>query len=179
MSLSDLACTLGGVLLVLHVFALWQPSVSRDVLLRFPRSLWAGRILTGLALVWVGAIVLNAPLQKFNFLKPYIYIAVPLAYVLIIYLMDELLAPRAFGGILLLLADPMLDAARWHDSPWRLVVTVLAYVWVLAGMVFVLSPFRLRRLIRNVVGDMARYRVVAVFGLILGAVLIGLGLTIY
>ena len=34
----------------------------------------------------------------------------------------------------------MLDAAFLVQTPWRFVVTILAYYWVIAGMVLVYSP---------------------------------------
>ena len=71
----------------------------------------------------------------------------------IIFLMDELLAARAFGGLLLLAGNPVLLAARWAPTPWRLVMPTLVYIWVLAGMILVLSPWRLRKALERLGGD--------------------------
>jgi len=40
---------------------------------------------------------------------------------------------------------PILDTIRWHDSNWRFVVTITVYVWAVAGMALVLSPYYLRK----------------------------------
>jgi len=54
------------------------------------------------------------PLQSVRDFKPILWALAPLCYVLTVCFVEELLAARALGGILLLAAAPVLDAARWH-----------------------------------------------------------------
>jgi len=135
----------GGLLLLAGAPALWSPGLARRLTSAFPRNDWAARLLIALALVWTASIVLNAPLGRFEHLKPALYVVTPLAFFLIVYFMDELLAPRALGGLLLLGGNPILNAIRWYETPWRLVVTVTVYLAVMAGIVLVLSPYRFRQ----------------------------------
>jgi uncharacterized protein YjeT (DUF2065 family) len=68
-----------------------------------------------------------------------------LVFVAMVWLMDELLAPRALGGLLLLAANPLLNAVRWADSAWRYVPVVTAYAWVIVGCALMLYPWLFRR----------------------------------
>jgi hypothetical protein len=38
----------------------------------------------------------------------------------------------------------MVDSERWAESEWRLVIAVWAYVLVVAGIWYTVSPWRLR-----------------------------------
>ncbi len=58
--------------------------------------------------------------------------------------MDEFLAVRALGILALLAAAPLLDAAFLQPPTSRLLVVVLAYVWVVMGMIWVGQPHLLR-----------------------------------
>ena len=91
----------------------------------------------------------------------------------------DFLAVRGLAVVLLLLGKLMLDTARWHDSEWRLVVSTLAYVWIIAGMWFTVSPWRLRDLIQWATANERRLRLVSAVRLALGAFLVILGLTVF
>ncbi len=179
MSLANLACAIGTVVAVLNISAFLAPGLFRKMVLSFPRNKAAAWVLTAVDLYWVAWIVLHAALGRFEFLKPYIYFAAPVSFLLIIFFMDELLAPRALGGFILLLADPILTAARWHPSNWRYVMTVLAYVWVIAGIIFVLSPYRLRQLLEFGTKTDWRCRVGGAIRFLAGVALVYLGLRVY
>ena len=93
--------------------------------------------------------------------------------------LDEMLASRSLGGLLLLIANPILYSARWHDSTWRLVMPVLAYVIVVIGMTLVLSPYRFRDAVSVVASTPARCRLLGLSGLVIGGVVIALGAFAY
>jgi len=170
---------MGGVIALIFVPALLAPGFFRRAVMAFPRHTMAGWLLTAAALVWVTLIVLNAPLGRFEYLKPFLYGVAPAAFLITVFLVDELLAPRALGGLFLLAANPVLNIARWHDSPWRLVVTVLVYLMVIAGMILVLSPFRFRQFMGLWAHDPIRCRIGGALAVLLGGLLIVLSLTIY
>ena len=112
-------------------------------------------------------------------LEPLLYVLTPLSIVLVGFFVDDLLAPRALGGLLLLLAAPLLDAARWHASPLRLVVVVAAYILVVKGVVLVVCPYQFRKKVeRFLTGDHA-CRLWGSAGCVVGAVLLTLALTVY
>ena len=134
----------GAVLVLLGAAGLCMGTSTRRALERFPRSRPAAILLTLVNVVWVALFLYHTPLGRFAWVQPWIPVLAPLALVLVVVFMDELLAPRMLGGLLLLAAHPVLEAARWHDSPWRLVLTGLAYVWIVWAMVVMLSPYRFR-----------------------------------
>ena len=170
--MSDLAlasAVVGTIFLILGIPLAASPVAAREWLCRFPRDVVWARTLTAIALGWVawmfvcdgpwdfrpavswlmtrfGPLVpVLQPLLRVEDFRGLLWVLVPVSYVLIIFFMDELLAPRALGGLLLLASSPVLDAARWHSSNLRLLMTVMAYVWVIVGMVLVVSPYRFRR----------------------------------
>lgn len=179
LSLQQVAHIVGGLGLLLALPLLLAPAASRSGLLAFPRSATAAWLLTAADLLWVAWIVFHAALGRFEFLKPGLYIVTPAAFFLLINFLDELLACRALGGFLLLAANPALTFARLNDSPWRLVISGIAYVWVVIGMVLVLSPYMFRRWVLPMVDTDARARAA---GLLLAAGSLGvlyLGYAVY
>jgi hypothetical protein len=111
---------------------------------QFPRNRFWGIVLSAIGLIWSAMLINNMTLGGLSQYKWLLYILTPLAFYLIIQYLDELLAPRALGGILMLYPTVMVEAARWHDSSWRLVVVGLAYVMVTFGAWLMLCPFKFR-----------------------------------
>lgn len=173
--LSTIAIVLGGFIMAVNLPAIFAPAFFRRVATNFPRNIPAAWILTAIDVAWVSWVICHASLGRFEPLKPLVYVGAPVSFLAMVFFMDELLAPRALGGLLLLLANPVLISARWLDTPWRLVMVVIAYIWVIAGITFVLSPFRLRQAaewgtktnIRCIIGGSIRF-LVGLFVLILG-----------
>jgi uncharacterized protein YjeT (DUF2065 family) len=178
-SLAQIACAIGILILLINIPAVMAPEKFIQAAKAFPRNKMAAWVLTALDLFWVSWIILHANLGRFEFIKPAIYLAAPLSFLLIAVFMDELLAPRALGGLLLLMANPVLSAARWHPSVWRLVLTVLAYVWVVVGIMLVLSPYRFRQMVEWVNSTPTRARALGFVRCLLGVILLGLGLAVY
>ena len=179
LSLDHIACAVGIAILLVNVPAICWPEKFMQAARAFPRSRIPAWALTALDLFWVSWIVSHAYLGRFEYLKPAIYVAAPLAFCLIVVFMDELLAPRALGGLLLLIANPVLHTARWHPSNWRLVLTVLAYLWVVAGIVLVLNPYRFRQLVERINLTPSRTRLLGGLRCLLGLLLLILGLAVY
>ena len=181
-AMSDLtiaAYAMGAVLAVIHLPAIGWPAAFRRALEAFPRNVGAARALTAVDLFWVSWVIYHANLGRFDSLRPGLFLAAPAAYLLLVFYLDELLAPRALGGLLLLVANPVLEAARWNESPWRLLLTVLCYVWVVFGMMFVLSPYRFRQVAAVWIASENRCRLMGAIGLAFGALLIVLGRIAY
>jgi hypothetical protein len=118
-------------------------------------------------------------LGRFEPLKPAIYIGAPLTWAAAIFFMDELLAPRALGGLLLLLAHPLLSAARLHPHPAAAVASALAYGWVGAGMTLVVAPWHFRRAVASMARSAARWRATAASMGVLGVAFMALAFTVY
>lgn len=175
---------LGGILLALAAWALVAggvllvfPARVRAGLQAFPRSKWPGWALTAAGLFWVAWVVQHAALGRFESLKPLVPFAGVLVFGAMVWLMDELLAPRALGGLLLLLANPVLNAVRWADSAWRFVPAVIAYAWVIAGCAFMLYPWLFRRWTARFIENPGWLRLAGRGKLLAGAILAAAGWT--
>ncbi|MCF7839049.1 MAG: hypothetical protein K9N49_10515 [Candidatus Marinimicrobia bacterium] len=138
------AWSLAGAFFLLGAGALAAPAAAWGALRAFPRSRWPGRILTVVDMVWVVWLVHAMSLGSFAWLKAWLYPSLPVVIVLIACLMNDLLAPRALGGLFLLIPTPLLRAVRFHPSLWRLLIVALAYALAITGMIWLLSPFRFR-----------------------------------
>ncbi len=177
-SLTFIALLVGFTALILGGAGVFRPASLRRVLDAFPRNRAAAVAFTLINVLWVAIMVYHAPLGRFEWIKPLLYILAPATFFAVLVFMDELLAPRMLGGFLLLIANPALNAARWHESDWRLVLTVFVYVWIVWAMILVLSPYRFRHTVAWVFAGNRRS---PVFGALLsfGALLIALAVTVY
>ena len=146
---------------------------------RFPRDVWSGRVLAGIAILWAAWVVHEMPLGRFETWKPMIW---PIAIVLggfVWHYMDELLAPRALGALLLLYPAPVLAAARLHSSPWSVVMSALAYVCVLMGIVLLLGPYWFRLATEQCFPSEERCRIWGTFELAIALSLFALAFFVY
>jgi hypothetical protein len=179
MKLSTLAIALGLLVFVPHLMALLKPAPFAAALRKFPRSEMWGFMLMGLGTVWFLWNVHIESLADFAAYKNMMLFGFGAVGVLACIFVRDFLAVRGLAVVLLLMAKLMLDTARWYDSSWRLVISVLAYVWILAGMWFIISPWRLRDIIQWATANERRIRVGSAIRLCVGLLLIGLGLTAF
>ncbi len=155
------------------------PAGSREWLRVFPRHVWIGRVLAAVALAWSALLVWEMPLGWFDAYKQWLWVGAPVCYLLVVLFLDELLASRALGGLLLLVPAPLLDAARFHESIWRLAPILLAYAWVILGILLVLGPYRFRKWVNVLCATEKRCQWMA-WGLLgLGALFVVLALTAF
>jgi hypothetical protein len=146
------------------------PALLRRGLDRFPRHRVLGPLLAALGVAWAAWNVYHGDLGRFSVVKPWIVLIAPAIWVGMVYYMNELLSVRALGGLLLLAANPVLKAARLSEDPWSLWVSVMAYVWVGIGMMWVLGPWRLRRGLARVAPTDSRLRGVGIGHLLAASV---------
>ncbi len=139
-----IALGLGGLLLLFGTLMLVRPAWFRERLDLFPRSVWPARILLALAVVWWGLLIHISVLPFLNQFKPLILLGLPVFYLLLVIYLDELLAVRALGALLVLGANPVLIHVRWEDTPFRLLFVVVAYLMAVKGMVLVCAPYLFR-----------------------------------
>ncbi len=180
--MSPLAITawiLGTLAVGVGLFSACSPAWVRQGLRDFPRSIWPGRILLAVDMVWAAYAVTTLHLGGFDALKIHLYWIAPVCIVLGSLYLDELLSVRALGGLLLLAAGPILGATRWNPSQWRLVVTVITYLWILVGLVFVLEPWWFRRLTAPMLKSDLLIRIGGLFKAAVGFGLIALAFWVY
>jgi hypothetical protein len=147
----------------------------------FSRNLWAGWLLAAVDLIWVGWLTYSTPWPWawVDLYKSWVIVVVPVLFVLVVLMMDELMAARALGGLLMLVPWPCLDAAFMHPSAWRLVVVTAAYLMAVAGMILTLSPYQLRRAMNAAIRGPAACRAWGIGGVAFGAFVILLAIVVY
>ena len=161
-SLAALAALLGAAWLALAAPGLLAPARAAAPYRRFARSVWPGRVLAAVciawSLLWVAAMPLGSLLDP---LLPYLQVLLPVSVVAVCVFLPELLSCRAAGALLVLLPAPLLSAAQWHPSPWRLVAVAAAYAMAVAGMFVVAKPWLLRDAITWTTASPRRFRAVS------------------
>ena len=137
----------GLLLIFTHAFALWRPAQAGSWATSFPRARVAAGVLLAAAAIWSFLLVRDIDLGEFSPLRNVMLMAIAVGAVLAWMYVEEFLAVRALGMVLLLAAEPLLESAALRDEPSRLLLVVLAYAWVVAGLFFVGMPYLLRDLI--------------------------------
>lgn len=173
------ALVLAGVLFAWFGWLAVAPAGAAAAMLRLPRHRAAGIVLASAALAWSGWMLYCMPMESLERFKPWLFSLTPAAIVLVSLYMDDLLAPRALGGLLSLAPVLLLDAARFHPSPWSLLVKVIAYIMVVKGMALLLSPYLFRRMALFLAASPGRTRIAGCCGLGVAALLAALALTVY
>ena len=145
----------------------------------FPRHVWAGRILAAVDIIWSVWLLLQMGFAWVAAHHVLVYAAAPVAYVLVILFVEDLLAARALGGFLLLAPLPILESAFVHPALSRLVMTSFAYLLVIFGIVLVWSPFKWRQWTERWINRVPVTRAAGIVGLIVGAGMLALGWRVY
>ena len=175
-----LAALLGAALLALAAPGLLVPARAAAPFRRFARSVWPGRVLAAVcaawSLLWVAAMPLGSLLDP---LFPYLQFLLPAVVAAVCVFLPELLSCRAAGVLLVLLPAPLLSAAQWHPSPWRLLVVAVAYAMAVSGMFVVARPWLLRDAVAWTVAAPRRFRAVSAAFAVLALALLACAATVY
>jgi len=164
---------IAGILLLLgHLSALFQPTQAIALARALPRSRAVATFALAIAAVWSFILVRSIDLGEFSPLRNILLIAIVAAAILSWKYMDEFLAVRALGMILLLAAEPLLESAVLRDEGSRLFLVLLAYLWVVAGLFLVGMPYLLRDAITWVTAERIRWTAAVYAGIGYGVLLI-------
>lgn len=180
--MSRLALTsviIGAAIIAARLPGILNPGRFRNWAVKFPRSVLWGRVLMGIAAPWAGLYMFQWARSEVPGLTPFIWPGVLVAYGLVVLFADQFLAVRGAAALGLLVAKVMVDAADTSELPARLVVTVLAYLWVLASIWMTIAPHQLRDAINFLMANDTRCRAICSFNAAVGAVLMALGLFVY
>jgi hypothetical protein len=172
LTLQTVELVVGIALIVLHGIALMHGEKVRGWLKAFPRSRNMGVGLLTVDGVWAFLLVANMDLGEFSHFRKALMILVPVAWFLSIKFVDEFLAVRALGMLLLLLAEPVLEVAFLRPETGKLLVVPLAYVWTVIGMFWVGMPYLLRDQIAWCIKSPARWQLVCLGGIGYGAAIL-------
>lgn len=177
--LSVLSIILGLVFGLPHIYGLLNPAAYKTALRKFPRNTPVGYVLMLLATAWFLANLGQESISDFSSFKPALYALFALVGLGTCLFVKDLLPVRGLAVVFLLLGKLMVDTARWVDSDWRLVIITWAYVWVMAGMWFTVSPWRLRDIIDWSTETEGRIRLLSGARLAFGLLVVVLGLTTF
>jgi hypothetical protein len=178
LSLHSAGFIAGAFLILISLIGLLKPDVA-NVVQRFPRSRTAAVALLTVCLVWTFWLLATIQMGEFSGFRRPLLIALPIGYVLALFFVDEFLAVRALGILCLLAAEPLLDAAFLRYETSRLLVTVFAYLLIIAGLFWVAIPYVLRDQINWIARSVFRWRCLHVIELIYGGVILGFTFTQY
>ena len=178
LSLHTAGVIAGAFLVVLGVLGLMKPDFAQ-VVKQFPRSRFAGVVLLTICLAWTFWLLATIQMGEFSSFRRPLLIALPIGYVLTLFFVDEFLAVRALGILCLLAAEPLLDAAFLRYETSRLLVTVFAYLLIIAGLFWVAIPYVLRDQLNWIARSVFRWRCLHAIELIYGGVLLGFAFTKY
>lgn len=180
-TLSTLAIVLGLAYALPSLFGVLNPGAFGAAARKFPRYTPVGVLLTLLGTVWFIHYVSLETVQDFANLKTILYLAFGAVGLGTCVFVRDFLPVRGLAVVLLLLAKLMVDTGRPRlgDTPWVLVIQAWAYVFVLAGMWFTISPWRLRDILNWMNATEQRTRLWSGLRMAFGLLVLGLGLTVF
>jgi hypothetical protein len=179
MSLSVISLIIGMLATAAGVTAVVKPDLVRAQLKQFPRSKVPAWIFTALCCAMGAYYASKMNMGVVDAIKPYIvYIAIAVFAASLFY-MNELLAPRALGGFLCFIAVPIVNVAKMHESFWAKLITLVVYIWVVFGIILLMSPWYFRKWTEPLLTNDALLKYGSYVKMGLGLVIIGLGLFVF
>jgi len=178
LSLQTAGIIAGALLILISLPGLLKPDLASTAQ-RFPRSRVAGVVLLTIDLAWSFWLLATMEMGEFSAFRKPLLIALPIGYVLAVRFLDEFLAVRALGILCLLAAEPLLEVAFLRYEASRLLVTVFAYLLIVAGLFWVMIPYLLRDQINWSARSPVRWRLMHGVGLLYGAAILTLAFTRY
>jgi hypothetical protein len=179
--LSTLSILLGLGVAAPNLYALLKPSKFAEAARKFPRSIPLGTLFIGLATAWFVFNVRGESIADFESMKPYLYMLFIGVGVGTCLFVKDYLAARGLAVLMLLVAKLMVDTGRPNlgETPWVLLIQTWAYILVVAGIWFTISPHRVRDMIYWNVANEKRLRVLSAIRLTFGLLVVFLGLTVF
>jgi hypothetical protein len=168
----------GAFLIVTHGLALLKAAAVKNLLRDFPRSRKWGIALVTVAAIWFFLLVGKMDLGEFSNWRQTVLILTPVAWILTWKYVDEFLAVRALGMVVLLAAEPLLEASFLHAGAAHFWLNGLVYLWIIFAMFWVGTPYTLRDQIAWVSKTDGRWRLAGLAGVVYGALLIVLKFTL-
>jgi hypothetical protein len=181
MKLSLLSILLGLGMSVPQIYGLTKPAQFAAAARKFPRSLPIGIALMLLGTAWFVWNVNIEPIADFSVFKPYMMAGFVAVGILSCIFVQDFLAVRGLAVLMLLLAKLMVDTGRPHlgETPWVYVIQIWAYVLVVAGIWFTVTPWKLRDILNWATATQMRVRVGSAIRLAFAVFVLILGLTAF
>jgi hypothetical protein len=178
-SLRITAMIIGAVYLLGHLPFALAPGKFTHLLRGLPRNYPLGIVLMLAATAWFTILTGVMDLGEISNIRMQLCIVWAVAGILVVIFVPGFLSVRGFGCLLLLGAALVLDAAFLTYNLGSYIIKIMAYIWVVAGMVLVYSPHYGRDLIQYISATPGRLRAFAWPGVLWGVLLIALGIFVY
>ena len=146
MKLSTLSVLLGLIMGLPQIYGIVKPSAFAAAVRKFPRSIPWGYALMLLGTAWFLWNLSQESISDFASYKQWLFAAFAGVGIGSCIFVQDFLAVRGLAVVLLLLAKLLVDTGRpaLADTPWVLVMQTWAYGFVVGGIWFTVSPWRLR-----------------------------------
>jgi hypothetical protein len=177
--LSTLSVILGLIVALPSVYGVLNPKRFAAAARTFPRHTTIGWALMLLGTAWFLFNVSQETVSDFANMQHIFLLVFGGVGIATCIFVQDFLPVRGLAVLFLLAAKLMVDTARWEETEWRLVISVWAYVWAVAGMWFTVSPWRLRDLLNWSVATEQRTRLVSGARVAFGIFVILLGITVF
>jgi len=172
LTLRGMGLFLGVLLVAVHAGAVVKAGPAIAWAKRLPRNRKVGIVLLTIDLIWAWVLLSAMDMGEFWKLRKLVLILLPVTYGLMLIYVDEFLAARAAGILLLLAACPVLDAAFLELPHTRLLLPAMAYVWIVLGMFWVGMPYLMRDHIAWASASEQRWKRLAMSGAAYGAAIL-------
>jgi hypothetical protein len=181
LKLSTLSIVLGLAMGLPQIYGLVNPQKFAASVRRFPRNVPAGIALMLLGTIWFLLNLNQESISEFERYKAILFIGFAAVGIGSCVFVQDLIAVRGLAVVFLLLGKLMVDTGRpmLGVTHWVLVIQTWAYVLVVAGIWFTISPFRLRDLLNWATANEKRVRVGSAIRLAFGLFVAALGLTVF
>jgi len=190
MKLSVLSILLGLGMAAPQVYGLTKPAAFAAAARKFPRHVPTGVFLMLLGTAWFLWLVNIEPIADFAAFKPHMMVVFAAIGVGTCIFVQDFLAVRGLAVVLMLLARLMVDTGRPHlpttlfhalqgESSWVLLIQTWAYVLVVAGIWFTVTPWKLRDLLNWATATEKRVKIGSALRLAFALLVVVLGLTAF
>src|ERR1044071_10402223 len=178
-SLSVLSIILGLGMALPQIYGLVNPTGFGVAVRKFPRSIPWGCALMLLGTAWFLYNLSQESIADFAAYKNILFAGFAAVGIGSCIYVQDFLAVRGLAVVLLLLAKLMVDSGRPYlaQTPLVLVIQTWAYVLVIAGIWFTVSPWRLRDLLEWDTANEKRVKLSCGVRLAFGLFVLVLGLT--
>jgi hypothetical protein len=156
-----------------------KPVECGAALRKFPRSEAWGYALMTIGAGWFLYRLNDEAIAEFAAYKSYMLLGFGAVAVAACFFVPDYLAVRGLSITMLMLSAFVLSKTRFVDTPWRLVLVIIAYIWIVSAMWWMISPWRLRNLIQWATATPEKTRKLAFARLAIAVVVIILGATVY
>jgi len=162
----------GTFLFLLHATAFLKRDFSSKWLQKFPRSRAWGIALLLTATTWAFFLVKKMDLGEFTHLRTLALASVVVAALLTWLFLEEFLAARSVGFLVLLSADPVLNSCIPWPQSYQLPLVVLIYICILCAIVWASMPYLMRDQIAWLTASSWRWNLAAGVGIVVGCLIL-------